>query len=58
MRTGVSLRALDAIPAPLAVIGGVISVQIGAALARDIFPLIGASGSVLLRMGIAVVCLW
>lgn len=58
MRTGVSLRALDAIPAPLAVIGGVISVQIGAALARDIFPLIGASGAVLLRMGIAVVCLW
>lgn len=58
MQPGYGVGFLDRIPAPLAVLGAVISVQFGAALARDIFPVVGATGAVLLRVSIAIVCLW
>lgn len=44
-------------PAPLLVLGGIVSVQFGGALAATLVPEIGAGGSVLLRTGIAAVIL-
>ncbi|MEO7351217.1 MAG: EamA family transporter, partial [Marmoricola sp.] len=46
------------VPAPLLVLGGVVSVQFGGALAATLVPEIGAGGSVLLRVGIAAVILF
>lgn len=45
------------IPAPLLVLGGIVSVQFGGALAAQLVPEIGAGGAVLLRVGFAVVVL-
>jgi inner membrane transporter RhtA len=42
----------------LLVLGGVVSVQFGAALAATLVPEIGAGGSVLLRVGIAAILLF
>lgn len=52
------LRLLNAVPAPLVVLGAVISVQFGAALARGLFPLVGPAGTVFLRVSVAFVCLY
>ena len=52
------LGLLNAVPAPLVVLGSVISVQFGAALARGLFPLIGPAGTVFLRLSVAIVCLY
>lgn len=46
------------VPAPVLVLGGVVSVQFGGALAATLVPEIGAGGSVLLRIGIAAVILY
>jgi inner membrane transporter RhtA len=46
------------VPAPLLVLGGVVSVQFGGALAATLVPEIGAGGSVLLRIGIAAAILF
>lgn len=46
-----------AVPAPLLVLGGVVSVQFGGALAATLVPEIGAGGSVLLRVGMAAAIL-
>jgi len=46
------------VPAPLLVLGGVVSVQFGGALAATLVPEIGAGGSVLLRIGLAAVILF
>ncbi len=46
------------VPAPLLVLGGVLSVQFGGALAATLVPEIGAGGSVLLRIGIAAIILF
>ncbi len=45
------------VPAPLLVLGGVVSVQFGAALAATLVPEIGAGGSVLLRIVISAAIL-
>jgi inner membrane transporter RhtA len=45
------------VPAPLLVLGGVVSVQFGGALAATLVPEIGAGGSVLLRIGMAALIL-
>jgi inner membrane transporter RhtA len=45
------------VPAPLLVLGGVVSVQFGGALAATLVPEIGAGGSVFLRIGMAAVLL-
>ena len=50
-------RRSDVVPAPLLVLGGVVSVQFGGALAATLVPEIGAGGSVLLRIGIAALIL-
>lgn len=42
-------RAIDAIPPPLLVLGGVASTQFGASLAKGLFDDIGPAGTVLLR---------
>ncbi|MEO5651600.1 MAG: EamA family transporter [Marmoricola sp.] len=45
------------VPAPLLVLGGVVSVQFGGALAATLVPQIGAGGSVLLRLSMSAVLL-
>ena len=45
------------VPAPLLVLGGVVSVQFGGALAATLVPEIGAGGSGLLRIGISAAIL-
>ena len=50
-------RSGGAVPAPLLVLGGIVSVQFGGALAATLVPEIGAGGSVLLRIGFAAVIL-
>lgn len=50
-------RSAASVPAPLLVLGGVVSVQFGGALAATLVPEIGAGGSVLLRIGIAAAIL-
>ena len=44
-------------PAPLLVLGGIISVQFGGALAATLIPEIGAGGSVVMRLLFATVIL-
>ncbi len=57
--TSVSSPPLAAsVPAPLLVLGGVVSVQFGGALAATLVPEIGAGGSVLLRIAIAALILF
>ncbi|MFV0462381.1 MAG: EamA family transporter [Nostocoides sp.] len=46
-----------AVPAPLLVLGGVVSVQWGGALAATLIPRIGPGGAVLMRLGFATVML-
>ncbi|CCH76503.1 membrane hypothetical protein [Nostocoides japonicum T1-X7] len=41
------------VPAPALVLGGIVSVQVGAALAQTLIPRIGSSGSVLMRLALA-----
>lgn len=45
------------VPAPLLVLGAVLSVQFGGALAATLVPQIGAAGSVILRLGFATILL-
>jgi inner membrane transporter RhtA len=42
--------AADRVPAPLLVLGGIVSVQFGGALAATLVPVLGAGGSVVLRL--------
>ncbi len=49
--------SVAAVPAPVLVLGGVVSVQFGAALAATLVPEIGAGSSVLLRSAIAALIL-
>ena len=50
-------RAIDAVPAPVFVLGGVASTQIGASLAKQIFDDVGPAGSTLLRVAFAALLL-
>lgn len=47
------------VPAPVLVLGGIASVQSGAAIATKLFPQVGAGGAVFLRLGLSavIVCL-
>lgn len=51
------MSRVESIPAPVLVLGGVLSVQFGGALAATLVPQIGAAGSVILRLGIATALL-
>ena len=42
--------AADRVPAPLLVLAGIVSVQFGGALAQTLVPVIGAGGSVVMRL--------
>ena len=42
--------AADRVPAPLLVLGGIVSVQFGGALAATLVPVVGAGGSVVMRL--------
>lgn len=44
-------------PAPILVLGGIVSVQFGGALAQTLIPVIGAGGSVVMRLGFATALL-
>ncbi|HET9234947.1 MAG TPA: EamA family transporter, partial [Candidatus Eisenbacteria bacterium] len=50
-------RAHLAIPPIPAILGAIVSVQGGAALAKGLFPALGATGTVGLRVGISAVIL-
>jgi inner membrane transporter RhtA len=50
-------RALGSVPPPALVLAGIVSVQVGAALAKELFTVIGATGAVSLRLGFAAVVL-
>ncbi|HEV7908089.1 MAG TPA: EamA family transporter, partial [Pseudonocardiaceae bacterium] len=50
-------RALGAVPPPALVLLGVISVQVGAAVAKQLFTLAGAAGTVTLRLVFAALVL-
>jgi inner membrane transporter RhtA len=50
-------RAFGAIPPPALVLLGVVSVQVGAAVAKQLFTLTGAAGTVTLRLVLAAVVL-
>ncbi len=49
--------AADRIPAPVLVLAGIVSVQFGGALAQTLVPVIGAGGSVVMRLLFATVLL-
>jgi inner membrane transporter RhtA len=50
-------RALDAAPPPGLVLGSIVSIQIGAALAVHLFPALGPAGTVFLRVALSAVLL-
>jgi inner membrane transporter RhtA len=50
--------AAPGVPAPLLVLGGVVSVQLGAAIAKQLFPRIGPEGTVMLRLVAGALLLW
>ena len=50
-------RVLGAVPPPGLVLGGIVSVQVGAAVAKDLFSLAGAAGTVALRLAFSAVVL-
>jgi inner membrane transporter RhtA len=50
-------RALGSVPPPALVLAGIVSVQVGAALAKGLFPVVGAVGVVSLRLVFAAVIL-
>lgn len=50
-------RGLGSVPPPVLVVGGIVSLQVGSAIARQLFPVIGALGAVWLRLGFAAVLL-
>ena len=50
-------RVIDAVPAPLFVLGGVATTQLGASLAKQIFDEAGPSGTVFLRVAFAALVL-
>lgn len=54
---GVAVRALGAVPPPAQVLAGIVSVQIGAALAKNLFDAVGSTGTVALRLFFAAVVL-
>jgi inner membrane transporter RhtA len=49
--------AADRVPAPVLVLAGIVSVQFGGALAQTLVPVIGAGGSVVMRLLFATVLL-
>jgi inner membrane transporter RhtA len=50
-------RRIDVVPAPALVLGGAISVQLGASFAKGLFDEVGPGGTVLLRTALAAVLL-
>lgn len=56
-RAGQQRSGTFSVPPQVMVLGSMISVQLGAALAESLFPAIGSGGTVFLRMGFAAVIL-
>jgi inner membrane transporter RhtA len=50
-------RTLSAVPPPAQVLAGIVSVQIGSALAKNLFDAVGSTGTVALRLFFAAVVL-
>ena len=50
-------RAFEAIPAPVLVLLAILSIQLGAALAIDLFSVLGPSGAVLARLALSAIIL-
>lgn len=56
-RVDAAARALDGVPPPAQVLAGIVSVQIGAAFAKQLFDAVGSTGTVALRLFFAAVVL-
>ncbi len=54
---GFAARALGAVPPTGLVLGGVLSLHVGAAVAKDLFAVAGAAGTVALRLALSAVVL-
>ena len=54
---GLAGRALGAVPPPAQVLAGIVSVQVGAALAKQLFGAVGSAGTVALRLFFAAAVL-
>jgi inner membrane transporter RhtA len=50
-------RGLSSVPPPALVLAGIVSVQFGAAVAKDLFSVTGAAGAVTLRLVLATIVL-
>lgn len=50
-------RALDTVPPPAQVLAGILSVQVGAAMATQLFEVVGSTGALALRLCFAVLIL-
>lgn len=50
-------RTQPVVPAPLLLLGSIVSVQVGAAVAKTIFPVAGSGGTVFMRVGFAALVL-
>src|SRR6266487_6507707 len=50
-------RGVVSLPPPVLVLFSILSVQLGAALAKSLFPAIGSGGTVFLRVGLAAIVL-
>lgn len=57
-RAGPLVRVLSAVPPPGLVLLAVLSVQVGAAVAIQLFPTLGPSGTVVLRVALSALLLW
>jgi len=56
-QTGQQRRVVASVPPPVVVLLSIISVQLGAALAKGLFQTIGSGGTVFLRVGFAAIAL-
>ena len=50
-------KGVVSLPPPVLVLFSILSVQLGAALAKSLFPAIGSGGTVFLRVGLAAIVL-
>ena len=51
-------RGIDRLPAPVLVLGGIVSVQFGGAIAQTLVPVLGAGGAVVMRLLFAALVLY
>jgi inner membrane transporter RhtA len=61
VRRSIAAQGLGGVPPTILVLAGIVSVQVGAAVAKQLFPATGAAGAVTLRLvfaGIVLLVIW